>query len=292
VSGTAPLAMRARMLPRTIALPRATGISIVAYAVVFGWVIVALVAPAAAPYDPRAQSIAERLTAPDLLHPLGTDYLGRDVLSLVMYGARLSIPVGLAAVLLAVFVGTLAGSIAGLGSGAVDELVMRTSDLVLAFPPLMLALVITASLGAGVVNAIVAIMIAWWPKYARLLRALILSIREREYVVAARSLGARLPHLLVRHILPNAISPLIVLASLDVGNAILTFASLSFLGLGPPPDMPEWGAAIAAARDYFDVQWWIGVFPGLALLSLTLGFNIIGDDLRDRLDPTRRSATH
>jgi peptide/nickel transport system permease protein len=270
---------------------RPSSLALIGYIVVASWTAVALAAPVLAPYDPRAQSINERLAAPGSKHLLGTDFLGRDVLSLLMHGARLTMPVGLAAVLLALVLGTIAGSVAGVGSGFLDELVMRTSDLVLAFPPLMLALVITASLGAGVVNAIVAVMIAWWPKYARLVRALILSIREREYVLAVTSTGATLPHILLRHILPNAISPVIVLASLDVGNAILTFAALSFLGLGPPPDTPEWGAAIASARDYFDVQWWIGVFPGLALLTLTLSLNIIGDDLRDRLDPVRLHAT-
>ena len=233
------------------------------------------------------QNISDRLAAPGGAHPFGTDFLGRDVLSIVLYGARLTIPVGFTAVLLALVVGTLAGSVAGVGRGLVDEVVMRVSDLVMAFPPLMLALVITAALGAGITNAIVAIMIAWWPKYARLVRGLMLSVREREYVVAANSLGGTTPHVVVRHILPNIVSPVVVLASLDVGNAILTFASLSFLGLGPPPGTPEWGLAIASARDYFDTQWWIGVFPGIALLTLTLALNVIGDDVRDWFDPVK-----
>jgi peptide/nickel transport system permease protein len=283
--GAAAFRIAARVRLRLIT--RLSFITLVAYVVLTLWIAIAIAAPALAPYDPQAQAIDDRLLPPGGAHLLGTDFLGRDILSIVLYGARLTIPVGFAAVALALSVGTLAGSVAGVGRGLVDELVMRVSDLVLAFPPLMLALVITAALGAGVVNAIVAIMVAWWPKYARLVRALILSIREREYVVAATSVGGTLPHVVRWHILPNTISPVIVLASLDIGNAILTFASLSFLGLGPPAGTPEWGLAIASARDYFDTQWWIGLFPGLALITLTLSLNIIGDDLRDRLDPVR-----
>jgi peptide/nickel transport system permease protein len=267
--------------------PRIEPLTALAYAVALSWVVVALSAQAIAPFDPRAQDIPDRLAAPGGAHPFGTDFLGRDVLSIVLYGARLTVPVGFAAVLLALVIGTFAGTVAGMGRGVVDELVMRISDLVLAFPPLMLALVITAALGAGVVNAVVAVMIAWWPKYARLVRSLILSVREREYVVAANAVGGTSSHVAIHHILPNIVSPVVVLASLDIGNAILTFASLSFLGLGPPPGTPEWGLAIASARDYFDTQWWIGLFPGLALLTLTLSLNIIGDDVRDRLDPVK-----
>lgn len=266
---------------------RLSPLSVAAYATASLWIALALTAALIAPFDPQMQNISDRLAAPGGAHPFGTDFLGRDVLSIVLYGARLTIPVGFTAVLLALVVGTLAGSVAGVGRGLVDEVVMRVSDLVMAFPPLMLALVITAALGAGITNAIVAIMIAWWPKYARLVRGLMLSVREREYVVAANSLGGTTPHVVVRHILPNIVSPVVVLASLDVGNAILTFASLSFLGLGPPPGTPEWGLAIASARDYFDTQWWIGVFPGIALLTLTLALNVIGDDVRDWFDPVK-----
>jgi peptide/nickel transport system permease protein len=263
----------------------APGVVPFAYLLLTAWVAIAVLAPAIAPYDPNTQNLADRLAPPSGDHLFGTDFLGRDVFSLVVYGARLTIPVGFAAVVLSVLLGTVAGSVAGVGRGLVDELVMRTSDVVMSFPPLILALVITAALGAGTINAVVAIMTVWWPKYARLVRALFLSIREREFVVAAIATGGGTRHIVLRHILPNSLSPVVVLASLDVGNAILTFASLSFLGLGPPPGTAEWGAIIASSRDYFDVQWWIGTFPGMALLTLTLSLNVIGDHVRDRLDP-------
>ncbi|MBI3457265.1 MAG: ABC transporter permease, partial [Candidatus Rokubacteria bacterium] len=178
---------------------------------------------------------------------------------------------------------------AGFVGGAADEAIMRATDLILAFPTVILALVITAALGAGIRNAVIAIMIAWWPTYARLVRGLVLSVREREYVQAAYSIGASDPRVLRRYILPNTVSSVVVMSTLDVGQAILTFASLSFLGLGPPPEIPEWGSMIAAGRNYFE-QWWISTFPGLAILSLTLAFNVVGDGLRDYLDPRLRGA--
>jgi peptide/nickel transport system permease protein len=164
---------------------------------------------------------------------------------------------------------------------------MRATDLMLAFPTVIFALVITAALGAGIRNAVIAIMIAWWPTYARLVRGLVLAAREREFVQGASALGASDARVLLRHIVPNVVSAVVVISTLDVGHAILTFAALSFLGLGPPPEVPEWGSMIAAGRNYFD-QWWIGTFPGLAILSLTLAFNVVGDSLRDYLDPRLR----
>jgi peptide/nickel transport system permease protein len=219
--------------------------------------------------------------------PLGTDALGRDVLSRILHGARISIPVGVAAVVLAAVLGGVVGGLAGYVGRRVDEAVMRVTDLMLAFPTVIFALVITAALGAGIRNAVIAIMIAWWPTYARLVRGLVLAAREREFVQGAWALGASDGRVLLRHIAPNVVSSVVVIATLDVGHAILTFAALSFLGLGPPPEVPEWGSMIAAGRNYFD-QWWIGTFPGLAILSLTLAFNVVGDSLRDYLDPRLR----
>jgi len=255
--------------------------------VVVLWVLLAVAAPYISPYPPLEQDIVNRLAGPSSAHWLGTDTLGRDIVSRILHGARISIPVGIAAVILAAVLGTIVGSFAGFVGGLLDETIMRITDLVLAFPTVILALVITAALGAGIENAIIAIMIAWWPSYARLVRGLVLSVKEREYVIVARALGASQFRIMVHHVLPNIVSPIIIMSTLDMGYAILTFASLSFLGLGPPPEIPEWGSMIAAGRNNFD-QWWISTFPGLAILTLTLSFNIVGDSLRDLLDPRFR----
>ena len=264
-----------------------SALSMLAVGVVVGWILLALAAPAIAPYEPLRQDIAGRLSPPSRSHWLGTDPLGRDVLSRILFGARISIPVGLAAVVLAAVLGTVVGCAAGFLGRLTDEVVMRVTDLMLAFPTVILALVITAALGAGIRNAILAIMIAWWPSYARLVRGLVLGAREREFVQAAYGLGASGWRVLMRHVLPNIGASILVLSTLDIGLAILMFASLSFLGLGPPPQIPEWGSLIAAGRNYFE-QWWIATFPGLAILSLTLAFNVVGDSLRDYLDPRLR----
>jgi len=274
------------MLPRPFVR---SPLAVAALAVVAVWLAAAAAAPIIAPAPPLAQDIVGRLAPPGPRHWLGTDPLGRDILSRVLYGARISIPVGMAAVALAVLLGTLVGGIAGGAGGALDEVIMRATDLMLAFPTVIFALVVTAALGAGIRNAVLAIMVAWWPTYARLARGLVLAVREREYVQVAGALGSSDAGILARHVVPNVLSSIIVLATLDVGHAILTFAALSFLGLGPPPEVPEWGSMIAAGRNYFD-QWWIGTFPGLAILSLTIAFNVVGDSLRDFLDPRLRQV--
>ncbi len=273
-----------RFIPRPF---RRSPLTVLASLTVLAWLVLAVVAPSIAPYGPLQQDMAKRLAPPTHANWMGTDVLGRDVLSRILYGARISIPVGIAAVILAAVLGTVVGSMAGYLGGVLDELMMRVTDVMLAFPTVILALVITAALGAGIQNAVIAIMVAWWPSYARLVRGLVMAIKEREYVLVARALGASESRLLRMHVLRNIVSPVIILSTLDVGHAILTFASLSFLGLGPPPEIPEWGSMIAAGRDYFD-QWWIGTFPGLAILSLTMAFNIVGDSLRDMLDPRLR----
>src|SRR5215212_1420237 len=270
-----------RALPRAL---RQSPVMIVAVLIIVFWLLASLLAP----YPPLEQDVMSRLAPPNSAHWLGTDPLGRDILSRILYGARLSLPVGVAAVLLALALGTLLGSIAGFLGGRADEVVMRITDLMLAFPTVILAMVITAALGAGVRNAIIAIMVAWWPTYARNVRGLVLATRHREFVLAAQALGATRTRMFVHHVLPSTISPLVILGTLDLGHAILTFAALSFLGLGPPPDLPEWGSMIATGRSYFD-QWWIGAFPGLAILSVALACNIVGDSLRDALDPRYRN---
>lgn len=284
VAGPGRRPLLTRVLPRPFVR---SPLALASLGMVFLWIALAVTAPAIAPYGPLAQDIVGRLAPPAPAHWLGTDPLGRDILSRILYGARLSIPVGVAAVALAVILGTMIGSAAGVVGGAVDEAIMRTTDLMLAFPTVILAMIISAALGAGIRNAVIAIMVAWWPSYARFSRGLILSAREREYVEAARAAGASALRVFLRHILVNILSPIVILGTLDVGHAILTFASLSFLGLGPPPQVPEWGSMIAAGRDYLD-QWWIGTFPGLAILSLVLALNVVGDSLRDALDPRLR----
>jgi peptide/nickel transport system permease protein len=266
---------------------KTSAVATTAFVVVALWLALAAAAPLLAPYEPLRQDIAGRLAPPSGDHWLGTDALGRDVLSRILHGARISIPVGLAAVILAAFLGALVGGLAGFVGRRLDDVAMRVTDLMLAFPTVILALVITAALGVGIRNAVIAIMIAWWPTYARLVRGLVLAVREREYVQVAYALGASDGRVLWRYVAPNVASSIVVLATLDVGHAILTFASLSFLGLGPPPEVPEWGSMIAAGRNYLD-QWWIATFPGLAILSLTIAFNVVGDSLRDFLDPRLR----
>jgi peptide/nickel transport system permease protein len=286
---TLPIASRRRgALAGLIRALRQSPVAIVALAVILLWILVAFLAPVIAPYPPLKQDVMQRLAPPSVAHWFGTDPLGRDIFSRVLYGSRLSLPVGVAAVVLALGFGTLLGSVAGFLGGRIDEVIMRVTDLFLAFPTVILAMVITAALGAGIRNAIIAIMVAWWPSYARNVRGLVLATRHREFVLAATALGAARPRIFLRHVLPSTLSPLVILGTLDLGHAILTFAALSFLGLGAPPDRAEWGSMIAAGRSYFD-QWWIGAFPGLAILSVALAFNLVGDSLRDFFDPRYRN---
>ena len=274
----------ARLLPRSL---RRSPLAVAALITVAVWLALAVLAPLIAPYGPLQQDIAQRLQPPSAAHWLGTDPLGRDILSRILYGAHISIAIGLAAVALAASVGTVIGMVSGYAGGLVDELIMRITDLMLSFPTVILAMVISAALGAGIQNAIIAILVAWWPLYARLVRGLALAEREREYVVAATAIGATSGRIIARHIFRNIVAPIIVVGSLDIGRAILLFATLSFLGLGAPPDVAEWGAMVALGQGYFN-QWWIAAFPGLAILTLVLAFNIVGDTLRDVLDPRFR----
>jgi peptide/nickel transport system permease protein len=209
------------------------------------------------------------------------------VLSRVLVGARVSMPAGLAVVLLAAGVGTLYGGVAAYAGSKLEELQMRVTDLFLSFPPLLLAMAIAAALGKGVLNTILAMSIVWWPKYARLARSLVLVQRTLDYVEAARALGQGPGRTLLRHIVPNAIGPVVTLLALDVGNAMITFAGLSFLGLGVVPPTPEWGAMVSEGQVLID-QWWVSTFPGLAIFTLVVGFNFLGDALRDWLDPRGR----
>ena len=248
--------------------------------------ILAIFGQVLAPYDPFAQDITgSKLLAPSLAHPMGTDELGRDLLSRIMTGTRISLQVAAVVLSFAVVVGTLVGAVAGYFGGIVDEVLMRFTDMFLAFPALILAIAIAASFGRELKWTMVALATVFWPWYARLIRGQILSIRERDYVTAAESIGMSGPRLLLRHILPNAVSVIIIQLTLDVGYAILATSSLSFIGLGAPPPSPEWGTMMSTARNYFREAWWYTTFPGVALTLTVFAFNVLGDGLQDALDP-------
>jgi peptide/nickel transport system permease protein len=247
------------------------------------WIFIAIFAPWLAPHNPLAQS-ATTFLPPSWSHFFGTDELGRDVFSRVLYGARISIPLALLLVSVALLIGGTLGAIAGYFGGIVDGFVMRSADLVFAFPAIILAMVVTAALGPTVRNAVLALVIVSWPSYARVVRGLVLSVGQAEYVQSARLLGKSARRTLIRDILPNVFGPVLVLATLDLGNAVLLLSGLSFLGLGAQPPQPEWGAGVAEGTQYFQ-YWWIGTFPGLAIFTVVLAFNFLGDSLRDALDP-------
>ena len=257
--------------------------------IIFIWAVVAVAAPVVAPFDALAQKIEDRLSPPSARHLFGTDELGRDVFSRVVYGARISLPVGLLVILFATLAGALVGALAGYIGGVFDLLIMRLADITLAFPSIVLALAIAAALGPSLRNALIAMILVWWPEYARLMRGQVLSVKNNEYVQAARTLGASDGRILARHIIPNTLAPIIVKASLDAGSAILTIAALSFIGLGAVPPTPEWGAMISMGRFKF-YQWWLTTFPGLAVLTVVLGFNFLGDGVRDAFDPRMGGA--
>lgn len=254
-------------------------------------ILTAILAPWIAPYPEHAfgaTEIKNKFRSPCLSHPFGTDELGRDIFSRVVYGSRISLQAGSVAISLALAIGVPLGLLAGYFGGVVDEVIMRTVDVFLSFPPLLLALAIAAMLGPSLTNAMVAIAIAWWPWYTRLLRGEAVSVRERDYVQAAKALGASWRRIIFRHLLPNTIVPVVIQASMDFGSVILTSASLSFLGLGAQPPLPEWGLMVSTARTYFLTYWWVGTFPGLAIFLSVLAFNLVGDGLRELMDPRLR----
>jgi len=254
-----------------------------------GWLVVALAAPLIATHDPLEQSITERYHPPSKDHWFGTDRLGRDIFSRVVYGSRSSLTAGVAVVGTALLIGGAVGAIAGFAGGRIDETLMRLADMVMGFPSLILAMAIAAMLGPSLQNAVVAIVAAWWPRYARMTRAAVLAEREKEYVQASVALGASPARVLVRSILPNALPTVLVLATLDIGFAILTFSGLSYLGLGEAPPAPEWGALVAEGINAFH-YWWLSTFPGAAIFSVAIAFNFLGDGLRDLLDPQARDG--
>lgn len=258
-----------------------TGLVIIA-----AWFLVAIFAPLLEPYDPLAQGTA-MLAAPSHAHLLGTDALGRDVLSRVIAGSRVSIPSALILVIASLVIGAVIGAVAGYLGGWVDEVLMRFTDMVLAFPTIILAMVVAAALGPSIRNAIIAIVVVNWPQYARVTRSLVLGVKTREFVLAGRLLGNGPLTSLWRDILPNIAAPVLVLATLDFGNAILALSGLSFLGLGTVPPAAEWGSMVSDGMQAFD-SWWIGTSAGVAIFTIVLAFNFVGDALRDTLDPQAR----
>lgn len=251
------------------------------------WVVISIGAPWIAPYDPLKQDIVARLQPPSPDHWFGTDQLGRDVFSRVLYGGRLSLPAGILVIVIAGVIGTAIGALAGFIGGWFDEGTMRLTEVFMAFPTIILAMAIAAALGPSLVNAVVAMVVVWWPNYARVVRSLVIGVKTQEYVEASRAIGVPRGRVLWRTILPNCLAPAVVLATIDLGNAILVFAGLSFLGLGPDPTTPEWGRMVSDGIQYFD-QWWIAAFAGLAIFTVVMAFNFIGDGIRDALDPRLR----
>jgi ABC-type dipeptide/oligopeptide/nickel transport system permease subunit len=259
-------------------------------ALALAWIVIAVFAPLIAPADPLAQTFTPS-QSPSFDHLFGTDELGRDVFSRVVYGSRVSLPIAFLLVTLAATIGGVVGAISGYFRGIADGVLMRSTDLVFAFPPIILAMVVAAVLGRGLRNAALAIVIVSWPAYARVMRGLVLSVGESEYVQSARLLGTTARRALMRDVLPNVAGPIVVLAMLDLATAILLLSGLSFLGLGAQPPEAEWGSMVADGTQYFQ-WWWMGTFPGLAIFTVVLAFNFLGDSLRDVLDPKTAWRPH
>ena len=269
---------------------RRNPLTLVGLVVVAGFVVTAAAAPILTIQNPLAQDLGHRLNPPSLAHPFGLDSLGRDVLSRVVYGARISVVSGISVVSAAVAFGVAAGTAAGWHGGWWDEVLMRVTDMFLAFPSLVLAMAISAILTPSLTNALIAIAVVSWTSYARLARAQTLAIRHRDYIEAARAQGAHELAIVLRHLIPNAIAPLLVQATLEIGGIILTASGLAFIGFGAQPPTPDWGAMVSEGRSFLMDQWWVATFPAVAILLLVLGFNLLGDGVRDVLDPRLRKT--
>ncbi|MCX9151537.1 ABC transporter permease [Pseudomonas asgharzadehiana] len=250
-------------------------------------ILAAIFAPWLAPYEPNKIVFSQKLMAPNWAHWMGTDEFGRDILSRVLYGARTSLIIGVSVTLIAMLIGIPIGLVSGYFGGRIDTLLMRVSDVFLAFPPLLLPIAITAALGSGLANAMLALAVSWFPWYARIMRGAVVRVRSETYIHAARSMGVSHGRILLRHILPNATTPVIVQGSMDFGYTILAAASLSFIGLGAKPPMVEWGLMAAASRSQLLENPWTVLFPGVAIFVLVLAVNLVGDGLRDVLDPKK-----
>ncbi|MFB3820027.1 MAG: nickel transporter permease [Candidatus Methylomirabilales bacterium] len=281
---------RARYARDTLVLWRRNRLMVIGTAIIAGLLLVAALAPLLATQHPYEQVLKHRLLPPSGAHFFGTDGLGRDIYSRVVHGARVSLMIALLVAGIATPIGMLIGILAGYLGGAVDEILMRLADIFLAFPRLILAIAFAAALGPGVENAIIAIAIAHWPSYARLARAETLNVKSNDYIQAMRVLGAGKARIMAGYIAPMCLSSIIVRMSLDMGTIILTAAGLGFLGLGAQPPMPEWGLMVADGRQFLVDHWWVSTLPGLAILTVVMGFNLLGDGVRDVLDPRQRQA--
>lgn len=248
-------------------------------------VLMAIMAPLLAPFEPSKINFSDKLLPPGLIHLMGTDELGRDIFSRVIYGARTSLVIGVSVLVLSVLIGVPIGLVSGYFGGRIDTILMRVSDIFLAFPPLLLPIAITAALGAGLFNAMLALAISWFPWYARIMRSSVLAIKKELYIDAARVMGVGHFRIMVRHALPNASTPVIVQASMDFGYTILAAASLSFIGIGARPPTIEWGLMVALSRSKFLDFWWTAAAPGFAIFITVLAVNLLGDGIRDLLDP-------
>lgn len=256
--------------------------------IIVGVVLVAIFAGQIAPYDPIKISPRDRLKPPTMKHLFGTDDMGRDIFSRIVHGTRITLRMGLTVIIAALLMGSFLGVLAGFFGGFLDELIMRITDIFMSYPYLVLAMVLTVVLGPSIKNAILAMAIVWWPTYCRLIRSEVLRIKQRDYVKVSHAFGASNSFIILRHILPNSWVPALIQCTLDFGRVIMYAASLSFIGLGPQPPAPEWGAMINAGRFFIANAWWYSTFPGMAIMVTILGFNLMGDGLRDIFDPRLR----
>lgn len=279
---------RVRYFKDSYILWRRNHLMVVGTGIIIFLLLVAALAPLLATHDPYAQILPDRLQPPSARHYFGTDNLGRDIYSRVVYGSRVTLTIVFLVAAISTPLGLVIGVLAGYFGGALDEVLMRLSDVFLAFPKLILAIAFAAALGPGVENAIVAISVANWPSYARLARAETLSVRNNDYIQVIRSMGASNLRIMVGHITPMCLSSTIVRLSLDMGTIILTAAGLGFLGLGAQPPVPEWGLMVSDGRQFLVDQWWVSTLPGFAILIVVMGFNLMGDGFRDILDPHQR----
>ncbi|MEE9518641.1 MAG: nickel transporter permease [bacterium] len=268
---------------------RSTPLAALGLLILLVLLVVARFAPYISPYDPTAIRLAEGLSGPSITHPLGQDKLGRDILSRIIYGARISLYVGVATVMLSALVGTVVGAVSGYAGGVVDEVVMRLIDVLLAFPGILLAVAVMAILGPSLNNIVIALTVLGWVGYARLVRGQVLALREFEFVQAARALGADARRIIARHLVPNVLGPVIVQATFGMAGAIVAEAGLSFLGLGTQPPTPSWGSMLNDGREFLLTTPHLTTFPGLAIMTVVLGLNFLGDGLRDILDPKSRA---
>jgi peptide/nickel transport system permease protein len=285
-----PVARKVTFTARALHFAGQNVLFVVGAALLVAIVLAAVFAPLIAPYDPIALNFADKLAPPGAQHLMGANELGQDIFSQVLYGARTSLMVGVVVISLAIAIGVPIGLLSGYFGGRLDTALMRISDVFLAFPPLLLPIAITASLGTGLTNAMMALAVSWFPWYSRIVRGAVMRVNSELYISAARAMGVSSLRIMLRHALPNSMTPIIVQGSMDFGYAILAAASLSFIGIGAQPPTPEWGLMAAISRDRFLDDWWTVGFPGLAIFVTVLAVNLVGDGVRDILDPKHQSS--